>query len=356
MVFFLNLIKAKWVFKKPGRKKILVYDRVSESFSKIIFPKNDYEILDVRYESINMYVLLLTLLKLNHINFKDNYKKIYLNLVAPKIVYTSIDNNMAFFKLKNLYGKAVYISDQNGMRKNDFYKECAKYNLNTKDKLGADHIFLFGQNDKKRISMILNGKIHVLGNTKNNNYPIIERSRKKMISSIMFICSAVDDDAFEKDKKIFKNLNTFCIKKNIKLYFCSRYGFHKKDFHKKNYAKGNWIYLPRINVSSTYKYLNKQQMVVFSHSSLGYEGLSKGLKCAVFHESFPIKGNPIKYPKSGVFWSNSKNYYDLEKVLNRVINFPNKRWKKIALRYSNEILNYDPMNIKKKKIIRKALL
>ena len=219
MVFFLNLIKAKWVFKKPGRKKILVYDRVSESFSKIIFPKNDYEILDVRYESINMYVLLLTLLKLNHINFKDNYKKIYLNLVAPKIVYTSIDNNMAFFKLKNLYGKAVYISDQNGMRKNDFYKECAKYNLNTKDKLGADHIFLFGQNDKKRISMILNGKIHVLGNTKNNNYPIIERSRKKMISSIMFICSAVDDDAFEKDKKIFKNLNTFCIKKNIKLYF-----------------------------------------------------------------------------------------------------------------------------------------
>ena len=153
MNFFLQLIKAKWIFKKPNKKKILVYDRYTETlaFSQILFPKTNYEILDVRYESINIYVLFLTLLKFKFKNLRDNYKKIYLNLVSPKLVYTSVDNNLAFYRLKDLYNKAIYISDQNGMRQNTFNLECKKYIRKSKKKLKADHIFLFGQNEKKKI-------------------------------------------------------------------------------------------------------------------------------------------------------------------------------------------------------------
>ena len=100
---------------------------------------------------------------------------------------------------------------------------------------------------------------------------------------------------------------------------------------------------------------NKQQMVVFSHSTLGFEALAKGVKCAVFYSHFPDKMSHLKYPKSGPFWTNSLNYYDFEKVLTRVIGFSNKRWKKIAAEYSSDILTYDPANIKKKKIIKMAL-
>ena len=187
----------------------------------------------------------------------------------------------------------------------------------------------------------------------------------------MFISSGLFPSALKQDKIIFKNLIKFCKKKDIKLTFCSRVGSaehilkrnHKnlkigcneENFHRNYFDKGNWIYLPRINTLKTYTDLNKQQMVVFSHSTLGFQALSKGIRCAVFYRCYPEKGARGKFPKSGPFWINSNTYYSFEKVLNRVMNFSNKRWKKIAKEYSNKILSYNPSNIKKRKIINMAL-
>ena len=47
--------------------------------------------------------------------------------VLPKVVYTGIDNNPAFYKLKDIYNQPIYISVQNGMRSNEFYNECKQY-------------------------------------------------------------------------------------------------------------------------------------------------------------------------------------------------------------------------------------
>ena len=123
---FKNLIFSKWNFKKPNKKNILIYDRASEHFSRYLFPKKSYEILDSRYESTNIYIFCITFLKSGIKNFKDNYKKNFIEFVSPKIVFTSIDNNPAFYNLKNIYDKPFYISVQNGMRNNIFYKECKK--------------------------------------------------------------------------------------------------------------------------------------------------------------------------------------------------------------------------------------
>ena len=91
-------------------------------------------------------------------------------------------------------------------------------------------------------------------------------------------------------------------------------------------------------------------MVVSRDSTLGFEALAKGLKCAFFHEHFP--NSTYKYPKSGIFWTSAKNYHDVEKILTRVIGLNNKRWKKIVSKYSAEILIYDPANSKLKKIFK----
>ena len=53
-------------------------------------------------------------------NFIKNYKLNIFRDVSPKIIYTSIDNNLGFFKLKDLYPNATYIADQNGMRDENF--------------------------------------------------------------------------------------------------------------------------------------------------------------------------------------------------------------------------------------------
>lgn len=354
--FIIKLIKIKFIFKRPLQKEILIYDRESLGFAELLFEKKKLEFLDTRYESINLFVLLIAIKKYGIRNIKNNYKKIFLETVSPKIVYTSIDNNPAFYTLKYLYKNAKYISDQNGMRDNKFFHSCKKIKENNKEHLIADHIFLFGKNEKKRISKIIKGNIHHLGNTKNNYYFIKNQKKSKKIKSLMFIPSGTYyKSALGHDKKIFAHLNKFCSKYKIKLSICSRGGSSNETFYRENFSRGKWTYIPQVNQMSTYKKLNVQQMVVFAHSTLGFEAFSKGIKCAVFHENFPIKDHYIKYPKSGIFWSDSKDYYDIEKTLKKVINFSNNSWGKIVKKYSSEILIYDKKNLEKSKIINRIL-
>jgi len=182
-----KLITSRWVFFKPKKKKILIYDRVSKDFLGVFFNKNDYEILDVRYESINIYVIVVTLLKCRSSNFINNYKKTFIEIVSPKIVVTGIDNDIAFYKLKDIYEKPKYICFQNGLRTNNFYIQCKNYIKITKKKLRADHIFLLGSNEKKRMTKIIEIEFHCLGGVKNNHYSIKKKNTIKKITFIMYI-------------------------------------------------------------------------------------------------------------------------------------------------------------------------
>ena len=344
-----RLFNSKFVFTKPKQKKVLIYDREREHFCKIFFSNKSYEFLDSRYESINIYVIFYTLFKSGFINFKDSYKKYYIDLVSPKIVFSAIDNSPSFYNLKNLNNKPLYISFQYGMRDNQFYNECKNYIKKTKKKLKADYIFLFGENEKKRFSKIIEGKIYGYGNATNNYYYLKKNKNQNKIDSIMYVSIYnATTSTFDQDKKIFNFLIDFCKKRKIRLSFCSKFDSTKEDFFRKNLKKSNWIYLPHVNSTKTYSNLNKQKMVVFTYSTLGFEALAKGLRCAAFYKNFPIHGNYTRYPKSGVFWSNSSKYIDIEKTLNRVINFSDKKWKNVVKKYSSEILNYDPGNIKTK--------
>ena len=111
-----QIFKMKYFFRKPKKCKILVYDKHSLSFAKILFEKKKLSVFEKRYESINLYVLFLTLINFRFKNFKDLYKRIYFNFVSPVIIYTSIYNDLSFFKLKDIYPDAKYIADQNGLR------------------------------------------------------------------------------------------------------------------------------------------------------------------------------------------------------------------------------------------------
>ena len=50
-------------FKKPKKSDVLIYDRQSISFAKYLFKKKKFITYDVRYESINLSLLLKTLIK-----------------------------------------------------------------------------------------------------------------------------------------------------------------------------------------------------------------------------------------------------------------------------------------------------
>lgn len=372
----LSLIKIKWQFSLPSKRKVLIYDSVTNV--DFLFQKKNYEILHVRYEKINLNILFRTLFNYGIKNLKDNYKKSFIEFVSPKVVYTGIDNNPAFYKLKDICNKPVYISVQNGLRDNNFFLKC-KQNLNGNQKLKADHIFVFGNNEKKRLSKIINAKFHVIGNIFNNNFPIKKKKIKKNIKSIMFISQFdlemknrldIPYNLYRKNKEqqIFNYLIRFCKNKNIKLYFLQKRKDLTEIFFRNIFNNGSWIFLKKGTQQETYQRLNNQQMVVFHSSTLGFEALAKGIKCVSFNKVFPIPDefNAFaekkeihthfnKYPKSGPFWTNSETYSDYEKVLNKVIKYTDIDWKKIVKKYSPENLSFDSKNSKLKKILKSLL-
>ena len=81
MRLFKSYLFAKWIFAKPKKTKVLIFDRTGERFYKLFFEEKSYEILDKRYESINICILLITFFKSGIINFKDNYTKNFINSI-----------------------------------------------------------------------------------------------------------------------------------------------------------------------------------------------------------------------------------------------------------------------------------
>ena len=122
VIKIIKLLKSRWIFKMPKKSDILIFDRVTEKagFTEIIFKKKNYEVIDVRYESVCLPILINVIFKFGFTRIKENYFAEFIRKVSPKIIYTAIDNNMDFYKLKLLYDKCIYISDQFGISKNAY--------------------------------------------------------------------------------------------------------------------------------------------------------------------------------------------------------------------------------------------
>ena len=361
----IKLLKANYTFKKPYKKKILVFDRecIKNEIATKLFKKSEYEILDIRYEKINLYVLLNVILNHGFKNIKFNYFKLYLEIVSPKIVYTAMDNQIDFFKLKEIYSKATYISDQFAISKDayashklklkkDFYWKCKKYLSKNNNKLSADIIFTFGTNQIKNMSRYINGKYYPLGSTK-NNANVLKKRRKAKIKDITFICSGIYPATLENEIKVFQNLIEFGKKNNIKINFLSKYSKKEESFFRENYSNEKWTYLPKKNQSSSYQNINNSQFIVFTHSTMGLEALSKGIKIVSIYSHFPEKSTCFNFKRKGPFWSNSMSYPNFEKLIKKVIKYSESEWKSIVKKYSKKILSYDPKNVKKIRIINK---
>ena len=364
MYFIQKIFKIKIHFFPPKKSKFLIYDRMSLTiglFQSLFKNVRNYNVLDVRYESINLYVLILSILRFNFKKIKENYKKIYLETVSPKVVYTAIDNNPAFFKLKNIYSKAKYISDQNGIAKvigqkwpNDFYNFCKNYNKRKiNNKLKSDLLFTFNDQDKRYMSKIISSNIYALGNSKINNIII----RKKKIKKIIFINSGLFKQTIFKEIKIFSIIKKYAENYNLKLYLLSRKNYNYEKFYRSTFGSGKWFYIARTNSSSSYDFLkkNSDSLVVFSHSTLGLEALSVGFKCVIFLHSLAKKNMMWRSSSSGFFWTNKIIYQEAEILLNRVIKCNKKKWIKYKKTVSENYMIYDKFNRTKIKLINKLL-
>ena len=356
-MFFFKYLKIFWkfmlYFKPPQKSNLLIYDRQSIPFASFLFKNNFKSVYDTRYESVNFYIFLKTLFLKGFKNFFAEYKKNYFEYVSPKIVYTSIDNNPGFFKLKKLHPNAIYIADQNGMRTDYFYKLCQNA-LKKKIKLFTDYFFCFGTNELCRLKKVIRGNIIPLGQTKNNNFSINKINKINKIKKIIFISSGKSSYNFLKnDIKIFSHLQSYCKTKKMKLYFLDKPKLDRYKFLHK-YLRLDFNYISSYHNSKNYKLFKKDTLFVFCISTMGYEALSRGLRVVSFDHTQFDHGLK-KYKKNGPFWCANKDFTAIKNTLNKVINYSEKKWGLIFKTYSHQIMVYDEKNHRKIKIINNLI-
>ena len=363
MNLLLKLLKAKWVFTKPKKKEVLIYDNMSKIGAKFLFNKSDFEILYVRYERINLNVLFKTIIINGLKNIKDNYKVNYIKSVSPKTVFSTFTYNPAFFKLKNLYPNPTYVCLSISSCDERFFGMCENYyKNNSTQKLKADYLFVVGDYYKEKMSRYIETKIINIGSIKNNFYILDEEQRAKKSDVILFISQvyALQENEIsssyrakiENEKKILLSLEKYCIKKNFKLKIATRNKQEEMSFYKKNFGEGNWTLYPRIDDSTSYNLVNESFFIIFTNSFLGLEALSKGKKCVAFPpEEFPIQRFGKTFSNQGPFWSLTFNEKIMKNYIEKILSYDEDTWRKIVDQNVGDLVKYNPGN----SILKKTL-
>ena len=361
----------KFIFFKPKKKKYLIFDRVGSKILKTCILKKNIQILDVRYESINIHILIYTFFKnffffFENGEFIKNLKKYYiinyLKFVSPKIILTYIDNNFLFYRLKKYYPDAKYICFQNGLRDDNFFLNLS--NISKKIELRCDLLFVHGEDIKKKISRFIKAKIFATGNILNNHYLSQKKEFKKCIIFISQAKPHEGDETIDFENKykteifLFNILKNFCIKNNIKLFFLPKCTKEYKNEIKK---KLNYNKIIFCNQKEKYTIINSAKLIVFINSTLGYEALSKYKKITCFPFTKKILGwryrkfgVPKNYKTNGEFWSSSRNKEKINKIISKIYYMKKQQWHKLIQKYKN-IMSFDKKNKKTKILISQTL-
>ncbi|MCT7968541.1 hypothetical protein NG799_19725 [Laspinema sp. D1] len=367
--------KAKKIWTKPNAAKVLIYDRVgSENFLQYL-AENHVEILDIRGESINFYIILKLICDKKIIN-KHNYMDLYIKVIDPLIVMTFIDNSISFYKiqLKNPNAKKIFV--QNGMRGElgDIFAYLQKNNS-----YHVDYMLTFSYPIGFKYQQYIQGEVMVIGGFKNNSF-----SKGKILSdkkSVLFISeyhpepglknspfwvepdgrSVSWDDCFAAEFKLLPFLKNYCAKHNLILKIAAR--THVIDgaeyqYFKKILGDKGWCYYPNCSPFSSYQLVESSEFIVSIDSTLGYEALARGKKTACFSiRSFSVYnrstkfGWPAKLPEYGPFWTNHADDQEFERVINYVTTASDKEWQQTWQHYMADIMEYDPSNTRFRKLM-----
>jgi len=336
---FLNLKKilfCKIYFKIPKPSKIVVYDRGHSELIKKFIKKKKIHIFDVRFESINLPVLLMSIWEGGFRNLSKQYIKKYFSYLKPKLIITFIDYNPTFYQLKSILNdfSIKLIAIQSSVRVKRNYKAFKVKNLN---RYLADYILLHSKEYKQYYEQYIKSKYLVVGSFKNNSIKKINGSgnQKKIIYISQFKEKVSQTREHFREKKLLNFLSDYCNLKKIKIYIAIKNNITERldinsssDF---NYAKS--VYSKYFNLKkninivgetdglNNYNHVDNSELIVFESSTLGYEAFARGKKILIF----PIDQN-IK--QKNFFCVTKLNYKILEKKLDLILSMNLKDWRK----------------------------
>lgn len=194
------------------------------------------------------------------------------------------------------------------------------------------------------MSKIIKGNFYSLGSTINNYY-----IKKKENNSLLFVSSGLYKETICNEKIIFKKIYKICKKNNLSLSLLGRGEDEKK--YRLIYGEGGWAFIKGnqgLNINYSYKAINSFSLIIFSHSTLGLEALSKKKKCLILLSNWGKKQMSWKFRNNGPFWTSSKETVTIEKLLLKINKMKSKEFKKKSSIIASKLMKFDYKNEKKK--------
>ena len=333
---------------------------------KISFLK-DRETIDIRLNKINLHVLIRLIFSNKKINF-FNYIIEYLNISKCKLLITFNDNLSWLYKIKIFMPSLKLISIQNGLRSKFFFDQLKKNKL-----LSCDYIFTFNESYAKQYKQNISTKTHCIGSFLNNSKKINKKKYKQKI--ILFVASGWQEEGFQdhipceklhkEDTLLVKNLYRYCKLNNYKFAISSKltkpgeYSFYKKILKTNDFS----FFSPHTDNKNVYELSDRSLVTVSSHSTVGFESLSRGNRTAMFNNKDNYKYFfdffwYLKLNKSGIFWSHKCNFNEVSRILNFAVNSNEKTWKKKTDKFLKKFMYFDKNNktlLKKLSVISKNI-
>lgn len=366
--FFKRIQKIEIKFTLPPCKKILIYDREGSLFIAKYFEEKDYYILDVRKESLYLFIYIKTLLK-GEISYKS-YLDTFIEHVNPTVLLTLIDNNPNFYLLKKKFPNLFTAFIQNGTRGEigDVFG-----NVSLDPDFQVDYMFVHGRAIGKKYESLIKGKSIPIGSFKNNMVEVKIQPQKKektILFTSTFILPPDKDDVpiwiekngqptywsqfYESESIILPFLKNFCHQHGIHLQICGRLfdgNVEEKQYYSKFLDGCNWSFLERVGTFSSYTYADEADLIVNIDSTLGYEAFGRGKKVAFFtirgkslNSSATRFGWPGEYPDEGPFWTNNASTDSFRRILDSLLEMDAKIWEEISRLIKSEVMHYDMNN------------
>lgn len=384
--FFFIFFNAKFEFKVIRKKNVLIYDEYTAGYAKPFFKKSITELLDIRYNRINLYIILKAIFDLKK-NKKLTLSQIYiLNYIKetnPECVITFQDQHSFFWTLKEYFPKIKFVIVQTSIMapwyissiyhlKKNFIKNRKKHKI--------DLFFVYGESYKKIFSKYFDSKFIILGSFRNNLISNIKRHAKKK-NHLIFLSQfkSINNQHrlvlqnkksipavnyfYKADYLIIKLLMEYCKIKNINLKILLRNPENdkinvekEKNYYYKllNFSNSKLEFLNKPKKISTYHLIKKYNYFVTIDSTLGYEALSREKRVAFIflrkrianilsYENYKF-GWPNIYPDNKYFWTNSSNIKYVENALNYIYNCSKLDWTKTINKFVNPIIIYNYKN------------
>jgi len=369
--------KGSYKFNVPKKNDVLIFDSVGSEYIYEYLYDYDFSVLETRGEVINIYVLIMSVLKIKLFlsNPIKSYLFSYIKCVSPKLVITFIDNSRIFYEISSYFPDIKTIFIQNGIRDEVFF-----HILPTKKTFKVDHMLVinraFGELYKKKIA----GRTEVIGYFKSNFYEINKKNNNNQY--VLFI-SQYENKVNSKIKNLYlKNRNPFewcetlqneikliqlidlwCKQNSIKLVVAGReveYIDEEYDYYKKYLKLSDWDFT-NTSKKNGYDQVDKAEVVVTLDSTLGYESLARGNKTLFFvtreYEEqilYPF-GWPIKMDSDGFFWTTHSDKKEFDRIMNQIFNLGKPHWKKLLGKLNADLFIEDSGNMKFKLLLKNIL-